>query len=145
MSHRYSIAEVITNKLKTISITNGYNTDLFNVETGLVFWDEVNDFPYVCLVPGDERRKHLPARFVWSFMEVPIKVYCKGETAQIQLEELIRDIEKCLYSDENLVYDTTNGYKIVEITIDSIVTDKGLLAPYAVGEITAQVRYERHL
>lgn len=145
MSHRYSIAEVITNKLKTISITNGYNTDLFNVETGLVFWDEVNDFPYVCLVPGDERRKHLPARFVWSFMEVPIKVYCKGETAQIQLEELIRDIEKCLYSDENLVYDTTNGYKIVEITIESIVTDKGLLAPYAVGEITAQVRYERHL
>ena len=78
-------------------------------------------------------------------MEVPIKVYCKGETAQIQLEELIRDIEKCLYSDENLVYDTTNGYKIVEITIESIVTDKGLLAPYAVGEITAQVRYERHL
>lgn len=145
MSHRYSIAEAITNKLKTISITNGYNTDLFNVETGLVFWDEVNDFPYVCLVPGDERRKHLPARFVWSFMEVPIKVYCKGETAQIQLEELIRDIEKCLYSDENLVYDTTNGYKIVEITIESIVTDKGLLAPYAVGEITAQVRYERHL
>ena len=145
MSHRYSIAEAITNKLKTISITNGYNTDLFNVETGLVFWDEVNDFPYVCLVPGDERRKHLPARFVWSFMEVPIKVYCKGETAQIQLEELIRDIEKCLYSDENLVYDTTNGYKIVEITIESIVTDKGLLAPYAVVEITAQVRYERHL
>lgn len=145
MSHRYSIAEAITNKLKTISITNGYNTDLFNVETGLVFWDEVSDFPYVCLVPGDERRKHLPARFVWSFMEVPIKVYCKGETAQIQLEELIRDIEKCLYSDENLVYDTTNGYKIVEITIESIVTDKGLLAPYAVGEITAQVRYERHL
>ena len=48
MSHRYSIAEAITNKLKTISITNGYNTDLFNVETGLVFWDEVNDFPYVC-------------------------------------------------------------------------------------------------
>lgn len=145
MSHRYSIAEAITDKLQTISITNGYNTDLFNVETGLVFWDEVNDFPYVCLVPGDERRKHLPARFVWSFMEVPIKVYCKGETAQIQLEKLIRDIEKCLYSDENLVYDTTNGYKIVEITIDSIVTDKGLLAPYAVGEITAQVRYERHL
>jgi hypothetical protein len=41
-----------------------------------------------------------------------------------------------------VVYDETNGYETSEISITSITTDEGLLAPYAVGEINILIRYQ---
>jgi hypothetical protein len=76
-------------------------------------------------------------------LRVCVKVYCKGEdTAQDQLELLLEDLERCIDTSRQLIYDTTNGYTTTEILIDSITTDEGLLNPYAVGEINLQVRYQ---
>jgi hypothetical protein len=76
-------------------------------------------------------------------LRICVKVYCKSEDyAQEQLELLLGDIETCVDNNRRLVYDTTNGYETTEILIDSITTDEGLLAPYAVGEIYLQVRYQ---
>jgi hypothetical protein len=44
-----------------------------------------------------------------------------------------------LEADETLTYDT--GKTTEQISILSITTDEGLLAPYGVGEITLEVRY----
>jgi hypothetical protein len=41
-----------------------------------------------------------------------------------------------------LTYDDVNNLETTEILVVSITTDEGLLAPYAVGEINLQVRYE---
>jgi len=142
MSRRTSIVKALTEKIKLISVATGYNTNLYtNAYAKLKFWDEVEDFPSVFLTPGSEMREYLPADFTWGFLGISIKVYCQGEDGQEQLELLLEDIEHCVDKNRVLVYDTTRGYETTEILVQSITTDEGLLAPYAVGEINLQVRY----
>ena len=144
MSRRTSIVKALAEKFKTIDGTAPYTTNLQNQSFAkLKFWDEVNDFPSVYLSPGTEMREYHPADFAWGMLGVCVKVYCKSEElAQEQLEQLLEDLERCIDANRQLVYDATNNYETTEILIDSITTDEGLLAPYAVGEINLQVRYQ---
>jgi hypothetical protein len=144
MSKRISIVKALAERFKTIDGTSPYNTNLQGLcFPKLKFWDEVNDFPSVYLSTGTEMRDYLPGDFAWGMLRVCVKVYCKGEdTAQDQLELLLEDLERCIDTSRQLIYDTTNGYTTTEILIDSITTDEGLLNPYAVGEINLQVRYQ---
>lgn len=142
MSKRTSIVKALVEKLKTIDGNQPYNTNLYNnAHAKLKFWDEVEDFPAVFATPGSEQREYHPADFTWGFLGVCVKVYCRGETAQEQLEALLEDIEHCVDANRVLVYDLDKGHETTEILIQSITTDEGLLAPYAVGEINLQVRY----
>ena len=142
MSRRTSIIKALTAKLNLINGQAPYKVNLFkNAYAKLKFWDEVNDFPSVYLSPGSEQREYHPGDFAWGYLGVSVKVYCKGESAQEQLEQLLEDIERCVDANRVLVYDSTNGYETTEILIQSITTDEGLLVPYAVGEINLQVRY----
>lgn len=142
MSRRTSIVKALTEKFKTINGTGPYKTNLYNnANAKLKFWDEVNDFPCVFTTPGSEQREYLPAAFTWGYLNLAVKVYCKGEDSQEQLEVLLEDLETCIDTNRVLIYDTVNNYETTEIQIQSIVTDEGLLAPYAVGEINLQVRY----
>jgi len=143
MSRRTSIVKAIAEKLKIINGRAPYSTNLFNNSYAkLKFWDEVNDFPCVYITPGSEQRQYLPSQFTWGFLGICIKVYCKGDDAQEQLELLLADIEQVIDSNRQLVYDSTNNYETTEILIQEITTDEGLLFPYAIGEINLQVRYE---
>ena len=142
MSRRTSIVKALTAKLKLINGQAPYKTNLFqNAYAKLKFWDEVKDFPAVYLTPGSEMREYLPGDFTWGFLGISIKLYCHGEDSSEQLETLLEDVERCVDANRVLVYDTTTNYETTEILIQSITTDEGLLAPYAVGEINLQVRY----
>lgn len=143
MSKRTSIVKALSEALKSIDGNTPYKTNLFNNSfPHLKFWDEVSDFPCVYMSPGSEIREYLPGDFKWGFLNVSLKIYCKGDDSSVQLEQLLEDIETVVDSNRNLVYDTDNGWDTTDITITSITTDEGLLAPYAVGEINLQVRYE---
>lgn len=143
MSKRNSIVKALTEKLKTINGSSPYTVDLEGAAyPKLVFWDEAVNFPSVYVTPGSEVREYLPSDFTWGFLGVSLKVYCKGDEAQDQLESLLEDIEACVDQNRVLVYDVANNYETTEILITSITTDEGLLAPYAVGEINLQVRYQ---
>jgi hypothetical protein len=142
MSRRTSIVKALTAKLKLINGQAPYKTNLFqNAYAKLKFWDEVKDFPAVYLTPGSEMREYLPGDFTWGFLGISLKLYCHGEDSSEQLERLLEDVEHCVDANRVLVYDTTTNYETTEILIQSITTDEGLLAPYAVGEINLQVRY----
>lgn len=142
MSRRTSIVKALVEKLKTIDGNNPYKTNLYsNAHAKLEFWDTVNSFPAVYVTPGTEMREYLPSDFTWGFLGACIKVYCKGDDSQDQLEALLEDVENCVDSNRVLVYDEF-GNETTEILITSITTDEGLLAPYAVGEINLQVRYQ---
>lgn len=142
MSRRTSIVKALAEKFKLIDGTSPYSTNLNgNAYAKLKFWDEVEDFPCVYLSPGSEVREYHPGDFAWGFLNVAIKLYCRGEEAQDELEKLLEDVESCVDANRNLVYDTETGYDTTEILVQSITTDEGLLAPYAVGEINLQVRY----
>jgi hypothetical protein len=142
MSKRTSILKALSEKLKAIDGTQ-YTSNVFNnVYPKLKFWDEVNDFPAIYMSPGSETREYLPSAFTWAYLNVSIKVYCKGESSQEELEVLLEDVESVIDANRTLVYDEINNYETTEILVASITTDEGLLAPFAVGEINLQVRYQ---
>lgn len=148
MSRRTSITTAIAAKLNTINGQGVYTTNLFNnAYAKLKFWDEVNDFPSVYVSPGMEQREYHSGNFAWGMLGVCVKVYCKGEDSQQQLENLLSDIETCIDANRQLQYspDTAQGnsfFETTEILVQSITTDEGLLAPYAIGEINLQIRYQ---
>lgn len=140
MSKRASICKALAEKLKTIDGTGVYKTNIYgNAYSFLKFWDEISNLPAIYMSPGSEYREYLPGDFKWAFLSVSIKVYCNGEDSTSQLEQLLEDIETCI--DANRVLEYSPGMETTEILITSIVTDEGLLAPYAIGEINVQVRY----
>lgn len=144
MTKRVQIVRALAEAFKDIDGTGPYTTNLQNQSfSKLKFWDEVNDFPSVYLSPGTEVREYHPADFAWGMLGVCVKVYCKSEdSSQEQLEALLGDLETCIDANRQLIYDADKNYETTEILIDSITTDEGLLAPYAVGEINLQVRYQ---
>jgi len=143
MSARTSIIKALAEKLKTISKDNGYKTDLWDQSfPKLMFWDEINQWPAIYMSAGSETREYLPGNFRWGFLGISLKLYVKGEDPAQELENLLEDVEKVIDANRTLVYDTeTPGAQTVEILINSIVSDEGLLAPYGVGEINLTVQY----
>ena len=142
MSRRNSILKALIEKVNLIDGSTPYHINLFNnAYPKLKFWDEVNDFPSVYSNTGSESREYLPSGFTWAYLGVTLKIYCRGENAEEQLEFLLEDIETVINNNRQLVYDVDNNYETTEILIVSITTDEGLLKPYAVGEINLQVRY----
>lgn len=143
MSRRTSIIKALVDKFNLINGETPYTSNLSNnAYAKLKFWDEVEDFPAVYCTPGSEQREYLPGDFTWGYLGVSVKVYCRGEDAQDQLEVLLEDLERVVDSNRVIVYDTSKSYETTEIIVQSITTDEGLLAPYAVGEINLQVRYQ---
>lgn len=142
MSARSSIVQTLVTKLKLIDGTGNYRSNLFNnVSPKLKFWDEVNDFPYVCITAGVEMREYLPGDFKWGYLSIAIKVYVKDEDDPIlKLEEVFQDIETVLDANNELEYDTNKTTE--DIRISAIESDEGLLTPLGIGEITIQIRYE---
>lgn len=143
MSRRISIATALAEKLKEINGESPYTVNLNdNVFPKLKFWDEVSDFPCVYVVAGSEQREYHPGGFTWAFLNISLKLYCRGEDSQTELEDLIEDVENLLDSTlGRLTFNTTKSTE--EISVVSITTDEGLLTPYAVGEINILVRYSR--
>jgi hypothetical protein len=143
MSKRNSITKALAEKLKEINGTAPYTSKLFNNSYAkLKFWDEIQDFPSVYLVPGTEIREYHPANFTWCYLNISIKVYVRDQDdTQSQLETLLHDLETCINNNRVLVYDQVNSLETTEILIQSIMTDEGLLVPYGVGEMNLQVRY----
>lgn len=142
MSRRTSIIKALTEKLKQIDGTGSYKSNIFNnAYPHLKFWDEVHDFPAIYTVAGSEMREYHPGDFTWAFLNLTLKIYCKDEDSQQQLENLLEDVEQVIHDNRVLKYDTDNNYETTEILVTSIITDEGLLAPYAIGEMTLQVRY----
>ena len=142
MTKRTTILKALVDKLKTIDGSQ-YTSNIYgNAFPKIRFWDEVNDFPCIYSSPGSEQREYLPGNFTWAYLGISLKVYCRGEESQAELEQLLEDIESVIDANRVLVYDSINNYETTEILVVSITTDEGLLAPYAVGEINLQVRYQ---
>jgi len=140
MGARTKILNALVDKIKGINGSSKYNSNLHkNVENRLKFWDEINDFPYVCLTAGDEVREYLPGNFKWGFLTISIRIYVKSDNSLTDLENVIDDIEYVADTNYRLTYDTNKTTE--DIRIVSITTDEGLLHPTGIGEVTLQIRY----
>ena len=131
------IASLISSNLTGESpyVTNLYG----NVKPKQIFWDEVNDYPTVCVYSGQESREYLPGDFKWSFLTVNIRIYVNSEDAKEDIEQIFDDIEGVLDNNNTL---TLEGNDLcTDIRILSLADDEGLLAPLGVGEMALEVRY----
>ncbi len=144
-TQRKKIAQALANKLKDIDGSHPFNLNLFeNVDSSLTFLDEIEQFPKVCVVAGDESRQYQPGGFKWRFLLLSIRIYVhSNDDSQEELALLIEDIEKIIDDNDVLVYDDSvhPSEATTSATIQSITTDEGAIAPLGVGEITVEVRY----
>lgn len=143
-TRRSSIVEALVDKLKNISLANGYATDLGEqVFSRMRFWDEVSEFPCVCLVAGPETIVHQGAGMKDRYLDIIVRAYVNDEDSIQALEGLLEDIEIILDNNGRLAYTDTSGSSGTtrDIIITFIDTDQGALAPLGVGEMTLQVKY----
>ena len=144
-TQRKKIAVALAEKLKEIDGSYPYNINVFdNVASHLVFLDEIQQYPKVCVVAGDESRQYLPDGFKWRFLSLTIRAYVSNEEdAQEELSLLIEDIERIIDDNDALVYDdaVSPNEQTTSMTIESIGTDEGVIAPLGIGEIVVEVGY----
>tara|TARA_B100001093_G_C26773365_1_gene991191 strand:- start:99 stop:551 length:453 start_codon:yes stop_codon:yes gene_type:complete len=142
---RKKIADALVGKLKEIDGSHPFNINLFdNAKAHMVFLDEIEQYPKVCVVAGDEEREYQPGGFKWRFLTLTVRSYVhNAEDPQEELALLLEDIERVIDENDALVYDDTvdPNLKTTSITIESISTDEGVIAPLGIGEMVVTVRY----
>lgn len=143
-TRRGSIVEALTDKLKSISLSNGYSTDLGEqAYPKMRFWDEISEFPCVCLVAGPESIVHQGGGFKDRYLDIILRAYVNEEDSIIALERLLEDIELIIDRNGRLAYVDSSGNtgSTRDIIITLIDTDQGALSPLGIGEMTLQVKY----
>ena len=143
-TRRSSIIEALVREFKKINANGDFLTDVFNnVHPRLKFWDEIEEFPAIHINAGSETREYQGAGYRDRYLNVTIRCYVQEEDAVIALDKLLEDVETVLDENGALSYTDKQGLpqKTHDIKIVSIETDEGVLEPYGVGEILAQVHY----
>ena len=144
-TERKKIVDSLADKLKEIDGNHPYNINLFdNVQSKMVFLDEIEQYPKVCVVAGDEEREYQPGGFKWRFLNVTIRAYVHNEEdAQEELALLLEDIEKIIDENNAMVYDDTVSPNLIttSMTLEAISTDEGVIQPLGIGEMGVTVRY----
>ena len=142
---RKKIVEALVKKLKGINVNHPFNSNVFNNVTGhMVFLDQIQEYPKVCVVAGDEAREYQPNEFKWRFLSLDIRVYVDNEEdPQEVLALLMEDIERVIDENDVLIYDDTVSPNLTttSLTLESLSTDEGVLNPLGIGELTLLCRY----
>ncbi len=144
-SRRTEIIDFLVTRLKEIDgeaspfdSSYTFNTNLFNnVFRKLKFLDEVNDFPSLYIAAGTEFRDFNSKSLTVATLDVTIRAYVYGEdNSQSLADDVVQDIEHVIYS----IGDNSDK-GILDITIESISTDEGLVNPYGLAEAQLTVVY----
>ena len=68
---RKKIVDALVEKIRLIDGNFPYNSNIFNnAHGGMVFLDEITEYPKVCVVSGDEIREYPPGEFKWRFLSL---------------------------------------------------------------------------
>ena len=144
-TQRKKVAEALVSKIKEIDGNHPYNSNIFNnADSHLVFLDEIQQYPKVCVVAGDEERIYQPGGFKWRFLTVTIRAYVEdANDPQEVLSLLLEDLERVIDDNDILVYDDTVSPNLAtsSLTIQTIGTDEGVISPLGIGEMMIEVRY----
>ena len=142
---RKKVVNALVEQIKEIDGVHPYNSNVFNnVHGNMIFLDQIQEYPKVCVVAGDETRQYQPNEFKWRFLSLDIRVYVEDqEDSQEVLALLMEDIEKVIDDNDVLTYDDTvsPALKTTSLTLQTLSTDEGVLAPLAIGEIALVCRY----
>ena len=142
---RKRIVDALVEQIREIDGNHPFNSNVFNnVHSGMVFLDQIQEYPKVCVVAGDETREYQPNAFKWRFISLDIRVYVEDqEDPQEVLALLMEDIERVIDNNDVLTYDDTVSPNLTttSLTLQSLTTDEGVMTPLGIGEITVTCRY----
>jgi hypothetical protein len=142
---RKKIVDALVEEIKEIDGNHPFNSNIFNnVHGNMVFLDQIQEYPKVCVVAGDETREYQPNEFKWRFLSLDIRVYVEDQDdPQEVLALMMEDIERVLDNNDVLTYDDTVSPNLTttSLTLQSMSTDEGVLTPLAIGEMTIECRY----
>ena len=113
-----------------------------NVTRQMVFLNEVNDFPFVCMLVEPETRFHYGAGRKLATLALSLRGYVfdgdSGENIDLA-EDLGMDID-------SLVIDTfAEAHRDLGVEFagtQSFRTDEGLMSPYGIADLTITITYE---
>lgn len=128
----------INGAISTYNPTYIYNTNMFNnVYRKLKFIDEVNDFPALYVSAGTEFRNFQSQNLTIAILDVIIRAYVYGEdNSQTLSDDVTEDIEHVIYNLSDSPY-----IGIMDITIENISMDEGLVSPYGLAEVELSIVY----
>ena len=142
---RKKIVDALVEQIKEIDGNHPFNSNVFNnVHGNMIFLDQIQEYPKVCVVAGDETREYQPGEFKWRFLDLDIRVYVDDqEDPQEVLALLMEDIERVIDENDVLTYDDTVSPNLTttSLTLLSVTTDEGVLTPLGIGEIAITCRY----
>jgi len=142
---RSKVVEALVNKFKGIDGRFPFNSNIFtNCHNGMLFLDEIREYPSICVVAGNETREYQPGGFKWRFLSLDVRVYVENhDDPQEVLALLMEDIERVVDDNDMLIYDDTVSPALTttSLTLGSMSTDEGVLKPLGIGELTLQCRY----
>ena len=142
---RKKIVNALVKQIKEIDGNYPYNSNVFNnVHGNMIFLDQIQEYPKVCVVAGDETRQYQPNEFKWRFLSLDIRVYVEDqEDPQEVLSLLCEDIERVIDDNDVLTYDDTVSPNLTttSLTLQSLSTDEGVLTPLGIGELILECRY----
>jgi hypothetical protein len=142
---RKRISDSLVAKLNEIDGNHPFNSNMFlNAHSGLTFLDDIQEYPKVCVIAGDETRQYQPNEFKWRFLSLSIRVYVEDQDdPQEVLTQMMEDIERVIDENDVLTYDDTVSPNLTttSLTLQSLSTDEGVLKPLGVGEMILECRY----
>lgn len=152
MNYRTSIADALVQRIKSEmdgSQPNEYFNNLYgNCSRQTYKFDEIREFPYIAVHVGTETGNYLPSAQQWIYLELPILIYDKEkEDIDMQLESLIADVKTVIDTGGNLKYTikkpdgSTIDTEATDMSITSVSTDEGILAPFGFAQVNVTVRY----
>ena len=143
-TRRYAIVNALVEKLKEIDGSGSYVSNLNkNVFNKLKFYDEVTNFPSVCVTASNETREYQGGGYRDRYLEIRMMIFVREENALEVCESILEDIETVIETNGQLHYvDKTGTTQTThDIVVLSLSTDEGTLDPISIGEMTIRVHY----
>jgi len=126
MSNRDDILEGVKNCLKNITVANGFNFTVSDVVRKLSYYDQINSFPYLMVLGGDEKFDDNLGDSTVSRLQIRVAGYAKSSLDPEKEQcKLIDDVLTCL---NNSTYNDQKDH----MRPINIETDEGML--HAAGD-----------
>lgn len=117
-----------------------YNHNLSgNVFKRFKFLNELDDFPCICFIVGDESRQHVGAGVKYGTLPITIRGYVRTEKPLEAADDLLDDIEHVVMG-----FSLSNDAQVLGLEESRIVTtstDEGIMEPFGVAEVGVILRY----
>lgn len=127
-SRRGRILKNLQRQLETISKDAGYTTNVTKVTMNVRNWAETPEAetPIIYIIDANTRYIYGAGRNVEHEWTIDLFGVMKNRS-QLDMEELIADIEECLFNNGTLSFDGTPG-PISQLRIQDIITDAQLFS-----------------